>query len=95
MTVEEGQASPRREGVQVISRAAEMLRHLAVEPRDLTLAELTARCALPRSTTHRIVSASAAEDFIRQAPSGRLRIGPALVGLAVAGRGDLRHEVAP
>ena len=29
---------------------------------------------------------------MRAAPSGRLRIGPALVGLAVASRSDLRHE---
>ena len=32
---------------------------------------------------------------MRAAPSGRLRIGPALIGLAVASRSDLRHEVAP
>jgi DNA-binding IclR family transcriptional regulator len=32
---------------------------------------------------------------VRVAPSGRLRIGPALVGLAVAGRSDLRHEIGP
>jgi DNA-binding IclR family transcriptional regulator len=35
------------------------------------------------------------EGFVRQAPSGRLRIGPALVGLAVSSRSDLRHEVGP
>jgi hypothetical protein len=32
MTVEERNPPQRREGVQVISRAAEMLRHLAAEP---------------------------------------------------------------
>ena len=85
----------RREGVQVIARAAEVLRHLAAEPRGLTLAELCTRCGLPRSTAHRIVSALASEGFIRQAPSGRLRVGPALVGLAFSSRGDLRHEVGP
>jgi DNA-binding IclR family transcriptional regulator len=85
----------RREGVQVIARAAEMLRRLAAEPHGLTLVELSSRVGLPRSTAHRIVSALAHEGFVRAAPSGRLRIGPALVGLAVASRSDLRHEVAP
>jgi len=79
----------------VIARAAEMLRRLAAEPHGLTLIELSARVGLPRSTAHRIVSALAQEGFVRAAPSGKLRIGPALVGLAVASRSDLRHEVAP
>ena len=79
----------------MIARAAEMLRRLAAEPHGLTLIELSARVGLPRSTAHRIVSALAQEGFVRAAPSGKLRIGPALVGLAVASRSDLRHEVAP
>jgi DNA-binding IclR family transcriptional regulator len=93
--VEERTGPRRREGVQVIARAAEMLRRLAAEPHGLTLIELSARVGLPRSTAHRIVSALAQEGFVRPAPSGKLRIGPALVGLAVASRSDLRHEVGP
>jgi len=95
VTVGQKSGSKRREGVQVIARAAEMLRRLAAEPHGLTLIELSARVGLPRSTAHRIVSALAQEGFVRAAPSGRLRIGPALIGLAVASRSDLRHEVAP
>ena len=79
----------------MIARAAEVLRRLAAEPHGLTLIELSARVGLPRSTAHRIVSALAKEGFVRSAPSGRLRIGPALVGLAVSSRSDLRHEAAP
>ena len=95
MTVDRRTGAPRREGVQVIARAAEMLRRLAAEPHGLTLIELSARVGLPRSTAHRIVSALAQEGFVRAAPSGRLRVGPGLVGLAVASRSDLRHEAAP
>lgn len=85
----------RREGVQVIARAADTLRQLATEPHGLTLAQLVARTGLPRSTVHRIVGALTDEGFIGVSPSGHLRIGPALIGLAVASRRDLRHEVAP
>jgi DNA-binding IclR family transcriptional regulator len=93
--VEERTGPRRREGVQVIARAAEMLRRLAAEPHGLTLIELSAQVGLPRSTAHRIVSALAQEGFVRPAASGKLRIGPALVGLAVSSRSDLRHEVGP
>jgi len=95
MTVEDRTGAPRREGVQVIARAAEMLRRLAAEPHGLTLIELSARVGLPRSTSHRIVRALTQEGFVRAAPSGKLRIGPALVGIAVSSRRDLRHEAGP
>ena len=95
MTVEHHSGTKRREGVQVIARAAEMLRRLAADPHGLTLSELSAGVGLPRSTAHRIVSALTQEGFVRPAPSGRLRIGPALIGLAVASRSDLRHEAGP
>ena len=85
----------RREGVQVIARAADMLRRLATEPHGLTLSQLVARTGLPRSTVHRIVGALSEEGFVGVSPSGQFRIGPSLIGLAVASRRDLRHEVAP
>lgn len=88
-------AVERREGVQVIARAAGMLRQLAAEPRGLTLAQLVKRTGLPRSTCHRIVGALIEEGFVSASPSGHLRIGPSLIGLAVSSRRDLRHEVAP
>ena len=94
-TVTESTDSQRREGVQVIARAAEMLRRLAAEPDGLTLIELAARVGLPRSTAHRIVGALSQEGFVRAAPSGKLRIGSSLIGIAVSSRRDLRHEAAP
>lgn len=94
-TATEGTAIERREGVQVIARAAQLLRQLAAEPRGLTLIELASRVELPRSTAHRIVRALTHEGFVNAAPSGKLRIGSALVGIAVSSRRDLRHEAAP
>jgi DNA-binding IclR family transcriptional regulator len=94
-TATNGVAAERREGVQVIARAAELLRQLAAEPRGLTLVDLATRVDLPRSTAHRIVRALAHEGFVNAAPSGKLRIGSALVGIAVSSRRDLRHEAAP
>jgi DNA-binding IclR family transcriptional regulator len=85
----------RREGVQVIARAAEMLRRLAAEPEGLPLGDLATKVGLPRSTVHRIVRALVDEGFVRTTPSGKLRIGPGLIGIAVSDRRDLRHEAAP
>jgi DNA-binding IclR family transcriptional regulator len=93
--VEEGTAPRRRDGVQVIARAAEMLRRLVAEPDGLTLIELAARVELPRSTAHRIVRALTQEGFVRTSHSGKLRIGPSLIGIAVSSRRDLRHEAGP
>jgi DNA-binding IclR family transcriptional regulator len=92
---QEASGTKRREGVQVIARAAEVLRRLVAEPHGLTLIELAAQVNLPRSTTHRIVGALTQEGFVRAAPSGKLRIGPALIGLAVSSRRDVRHEAGP
>ena len=93
--IEKTGSSTRREGVQVIARAAEILRRLAAEPDGMTLIELATRVGLPRSTAHRIVRALSQEGFVRTAPSGRLRIGPSLIGIAVSSRRDLRHEAGP
>lgn len=87
-------AAARKDGVQVIARAAQIMRLLAESPEGLNLGQLTEQVGLPRSTVHRIVGALDAEGFVRPASSGKLRIGPALIGLAVASRRDLRHEAA-
>jgi len=55
-----GFANPRpgrREGVQVIARAAQIMRLLADAPDGLTLSRLAAQVGLARSTVHRIVGA--------------------------------------
>jgi len=90
-----GGPNTRREGVQVIARAAQVLRELAGEPHGLSLLELGRRVGLPRSTAHRIVRALTEEGMVATTPAGKLRVGPALIGMAVASRRELRHEAGP
>src|SRR3954451_15605708 len=67
----------RQNGVQVISRAAEILRALHDAPAGLTLAEGARRGGLPRSTVHRIVGTLELEGFVAGATAdGRLRLEP-------------------
>jgi DNA-binding IclR family transcriptional regulator len=81
-------------GVQVISRAAQLLRALEDEPLGLSLAQLSERVHLPRSTVHRIVTALSAEGFLVSASaSGRVRIGPEFARLASAGAAELWRSV--
>ena len=85
----------RRDGVQVLSRAALLLRELSMAPEGLTPIALADRVGLPRSTCYRIVGALCQEGLMRLAPSGKLHIGAGLIGIAAAGRRELRHEAGP
>jgi DNA-binding IclR family transcriptional regulator len=81
--------------VQVLSRAALLLRELSVAPEGLTPIALADRVGLPRSTCYRIVGSLCQEGLMRLAPSGKLHIGAGLMSIAAAGRRELRHEAAP
>jgi DNA-binding IclR family transcriptional regulator len=83
-------------GVQVIARAAQLLRALDSEPHGLSLSQLADRVGLPRSTVQRIIAALANEGFVTAAsPTGRVRLGHELARLAAAGRRDLWLELHP
>jgi DNA-binding IclR family transcriptional regulator len=83
-------------GVQVIARAAQILRALDGEPNGLSLSQLSERLGLPRSTVHRVVTALATEGLLAAAsPNGRVRLGPELARLALASRRELRQELRP
>ncbi|MBV8220649.1 MAG: IclR family transcriptional regulator [Solirubrobacterales bacterium] len=85
-------------GVQVIARAAEILRELRVssDGRGLTVSEVARRVDLARSTVHRIIAALEAEELVAQAPApGRFTIGPGIGRLAEHARTRLRADVAP
>src|SRR3712207_436459 len=89
-------AGTRTTGVQVIARAADVLRSLQGHPHGLSLSEIAARVGLARSTVHRLVAALEDEGFVVPAsPNGRVRLGPMLARLAAASRGDLRDELHP
>jgi DNA-binding IclR family transcriptional regulator len=70
-------------GVQVIARAASILRAIESAPNGLSLGQIAKRTGLARSSVQRIVQALVAEDFV--SPSGGregLRIGPGIARLA-------------
>ncbi len=73
------------QGIQVIARAACVLRALEGCPAGLSLAEIAREVGLARSTVQRIVAALAAEDFVAEAQPGRgARIGPGLARIAAS-----------
>src|SRR5580700_10560629 len=71
--------------VQVISRAAAIMRTLESHPEGLSLAAIAERLGLARSTIQRIVTTLEAEDLlIAASPNARVRLGPGLLRLAAA-----------
>lgn len=74
-----------RQGIQVISRAAAMLRALEKSPQGMSLGELSKQVNLPRSTVQRIVDALDNEGLVLAASTAAgVRLGPALLTLAAA-----------
>jgi DNA-binding IclR family transcriptional regulator len=83
-------------GIQVISRAAQILRALDGSPDGLSLSQLAHRAGLPRSTAHRLTTALAAEGLVAAAsPTARVRLGPELTRLAIGARREIRQELRP
>jgi DNA-binding IclR family transcriptional regulator len=69
--------------VQVIARAAAILRALEGVPEGLSLGQIASRVGLARSTVQRIAGALEAEKLlIAASPTGRVRLGPGLLRLA-------------
>ncbi len=74
-----------RSGIQVISRAASILRVLKDAQSGMSLGKIAEQVGLPRSTVQRITSALAEENFvIADVQGGGLRLGPELSSLAGA-----------
>ena len=69
----------RQPGIQVIARAAAILRALSSYPDGMSLSAIAQAVALPRSTVQRIVTALETENMVESlGPSGGFRLGPAL-----------------
>jgi DNA-binding IclR family transcriptional regulator len=86
-TLDEEAPGSERQGIQVIARAASLLRALERRPEGLSLGELAKAVSLPRSTVQRIVDALDTEGFVLAASaSSGVRLGPALLALAAATR---------
>jgi DNA-binding IclR family transcriptional regulator len=82
----------RRGGLQLIARAADVLRALEQRPEGMGLSELALAVGLPKSTVHRLVGALEHEDFVHTADA-RIRLGRGLARLGAATRGALRQEL--
>ena len=79
------QKDPRIKGVQVISRAAMILRLLGQRTDGLSLGQIATAVDLPRSTVQRIVNALADEGFVSTGSgSGTIRLGAEIQSLAQA-----------
>src|SRR5271165_5567314 len=73
------------QSIQVIARAASVLRSLEGEQEGLSLGQIAQRVSLARSTVQRIVEALRAEQFVIAAsPTSGVRLGPALIRLAAS-----------
>lgn len=92
----EDKVSTRSDGIQVISRAAAILRTLADNPRGLSLGEIAKAVQLPRSTVQRIVDALDGEGLVVSgALAGGVRLGPALLPLAAGARFEIAEIIRP
>jgi DNA-binding IclR family transcriptional regulator len=81
-------------GVQLISRAAQILRALG-DSTGLSLAGIAESVGLARSTVHRIVLALEAERLVSCNGPGQYRLGPEILHLAESCKMDLIRDVHP
>jgi DNA-binding IclR family transcriptional regulator len=83
-------------GIQVIGRAAEILRLLQSSPGGLAQAEIAQRVGLARTTVHRILGALEHEGLVASSGArARYRLGPEIPRLAEAARHALVVAVRP
>lgn len=83
-------------GIQVITRAAAILRLCRNEPNGLSLGQIAERAELPRSTVQRIVQALAGEGLLLADGRSRgIRLGPEVHALAEGIRFDVVELAHP
>jgi len=90
------ETSEQRGGIQVIARAAAVLRALKGAQTGMSLGQIADRVDLPRSTVQRIVGALQAERLVIAPASGSgIRLGPELQALAESARFHVADLVRP
>jgi DNA-binding IclR family transcriptional regulator len=95
-SVAEHEAADRNGGIQVIARAAAILRALKSSRSGLSLAQIAERVALPRSTVQRIVNALQDERLVIASSTGvGFRLGPELHALAEAAHYNIADALRP
>lgn len=84
------------QGIQVIARAAAILRVLKNDNLGLSLGQIAERTSLARSTVQRIVHALQLEKLVMTGPDGSgIRLGAEIQALAAAGRIDIVEQLRP
>lgn len=79
-----------RQGIQVIARAAAILRLLKDDQSGMSLGQIAGALDLPRSTVQRIISALQAERLVMTDSKGRgIRLGPEIATMAEATRHNI------
>jgi len=82
--------------IQVLSRAADILRVIGTESDPLSLGKIALRVGLPRSTVQRIVNALLEEKLLATRPNTNgYQIGPEIQKLAEIGRQDVAKSLHP
>lgn len=85
-----------RSGIQVLARAAEILRLLQGHPGGMSQVEIGEQLGLARSTVSRLLMALDAEGLVASTgPRGRYRLGPEVVRLAAAARRNTWLDLHP
>ncbi|MCA0921306.1 IclR family transcriptional regulator [Pseudooceanicola nanhaiensis] len=83
-------------GIQVIARAAAILRLMGDHPQGLSLSAIAGEVGLARSTVQRIIHALEMEGLAEPSgPSGGFRLGPSLSQLVYRRQMDIVGEVRP
>jgi DNA-binding IclR family transcriptional regulator len=96
MSVVEPEIADRNGGIQVIARAAAVLRALKTSRSGLSLAQIAERVGLPRSTVQRIVNALQDERLVIASSTGvGFRLGPELHALAEAAHYNVADALRP
>lgn len=89
-------AESRSSGIQVIARAAEMLRALQSAPGGLTQTDIAERLGLARSTVHRILGALEEEGLVASTRTrGAYRLGPEIARMAETIRRETLGRIHP
>ena len=81
-------------GIQVIARAADILRAVESAPSGLSLGQIARQTGLPRSSVQRIVNALASEHFVTPAGrSGGIKIGAGLQRFAASNQPEPARRI--
>ena len=92
----DGSGNLPKSGIQVISRAATILRILGEDSGGLSLGQIALKAELPRSTVQRIIAALASEGFVAtKSGHGSLILGPTFRALAQRQEKDTKASLRP